>query len=202
MIYEKYDIYRTESIEDYISGNPYPGRGIIIGLNPDGKKAVFAYFITGRSANSRNRVFEEVDDDLMIKPFDESKVEDPSLIIYYPVRVYDKKIIITNGDQTDTVHKFLKEGKSFQQALATRSFEPDSPNWTPRISGIVDIERGVRYCMSILKSADLSYHTVCKLRQSGISSDRLCQVPVPVTNLIRRTNASDINKIMQIGVKL
>ena len=154
MIYEKYDIYRAESIEDYISGNPYPGRGIIIGLNPDGKKAVFAYFITGRSANSRNRVFEEVDDDLMIKPFDESKVEDPSLIIYYPVKVYDKKIIITNGDQTDTVHKFLKEGKSFQQALATRSFEPDSPNWTPRISGIVDIERGVRYCMSILKSAD------------------------------------------------
>ena len=154
MIYEKYDIYRTESIDDYISGNPYPGRGIIIGLNPDGKKAVFAYFITGRSANSRNRVFEEVDDDLMIKLFDESKVEDPSLIIYYPVRVYDKKIIITNGDQTDTVHKFLKEGKSFQQALATRSFEPDSPNWTPRISGIVDIERGVRYCMSILKSAD------------------------------------------------
>ena len=123
-------------------------------MTPDGKKAVFAYFITGRSANSRNRVFEEVDDDLMIKPFDESKVEDPSLIIYYPVRVYDKKIIITNGDQTDTVHKFLKEGKSFQQALATRSFEPDSPNWTPRISGIVDIERGVRYCMSILKSAD------------------------------------------------
>ena len=154
MIYGKYDIYRTENFEDYISGNPYPGRGIIIGLNPDGKKAVFAYFITGRSANSRNRVFEEVDDDLMIKPFDESKVEDPSLIIYYPVRVYDKKIIITNGDQTDTVHKFLKEGKSFQQALATRSFEPDSPNWTPRISGIVDIERGVRYCMSILKSAD------------------------------------------------
>lgn len=154
MIYGKYDIYRTESIDDYISGNPYPGRGIIIGLNPDGKKAVFAYFITGRSANSRNRVFEEVDDDLMIKPFDESKVEDPSLIIYYPVRVYDKKIIITNGDQTDTVHKFLKEGKSFQQALATRSFEPDSPNWTPRISGIIDIERGVRYCMSILKSAD------------------------------------------------
>ena len=154
MIYEKYDIYRAESIEDYISGNPYPGRGIIIGLTPDGKKAVFAYFITGRSANSRNRVFEEVDDDLMIKPFDESKVEDPSLIIYYPVRVYDKKIIITNGDQTDTVHKFLKEGKSFQQALATRSFEPDSPNWTPRISGIVDIERGVRYCMSILKSGD------------------------------------------------
>ena len=154
MIYEKYDIYRAESIEDYISGNPYPGRGIIIGLNPDGKKAVFAYFITGRSANSRNRVFEEVDDDLMIKPFDESKVEDPSLIIYYPVKVYDKKIIITNGDQTDTVHKFLKEGKSFQQALATRSFEPDSPNWTPRISGIVDIKRGVRYCMSILKSAD------------------------------------------------
>ena len=103
MIYEKYDIYRTENFEDYISGNPYPGRGIIIGLTPDGKKAVFAYFITGRSANSRNRVFEEVDDDLMIKPFDESKVEDPSLIIYYPVRVYDKKIIITNGDQTDTV---------------------------------------------------------------------------------------------------
>ena len=100
----------------------------------------------------------------MIKPFDESKVEDPSLIIYYPVRVYDKKIIITNGDQTDTVHKFLKEGKSFQQALATRSFEPDSPNWTPRISGIVDIERGVRYCMSIRRAA-----TVKEALATGIS---------------------------------
>lgn len=148
------NIYESKSIKEYIAGNPYVGRGIIIGRTPDAKKAVTAYFIMGRSANSRNRVFEEVKDDVMIKPFDESKVEDPSLIIYYPLRVDDKKIIITNGDQTDTIRDFMKTGMCFQCALRTRSFEPDAPNWTPRISGLVDIEDDFTYKMSILKSAN------------------------------------------------
>lgn len=148
------NIYESKSIKEYIAGNPYVGRGIIIGRTPDAKKAVTAYFIMGRSANSRNRVFEEVKDDVMIKPFDESKVEDPSLIIYHPLRVNDKKIIITNGDQTDTIRDFMKTGMCFQCALRTRSFEPDAPNWTPRISGLVDIEDDFTYKMSILKSAN------------------------------------------------
>ena len=148
------NIYESKSIKEYIAGNPYVGRGIIIGRTPDAKKAVTAYFIMGRSANSRNRVFEEVKDDVMIKPFDESKVEDPSLIIYHPLRVDDKKIIITNGDQTDTIRDFMKTGMCFQCALGTRSFDPDAPNWTPRISGLVDIEDDFTYKMSILKSAN------------------------------------------------
>ena len=148
------NIYESKSIKEYIAGNPYVGRGIIIGRTPDAKKAVTAYFIMGRSANSRNRVFEEVKDDVMIKPFDESKVEDPSLIIYHPLRVDDKKIIITNGDQTDTIRDFMKTGMCFQCALRTRSFEPDAPNWTPRISGLGDIEDDFTYKMSILKSAN------------------------------------------------
>ena len=148
------NIYESKSIKEYIAGNPYVGRGIIIGRTPDAKKAVTAYFIMGRSANSRNRVFEEVKDDVMIKPFDESKVEDPSLIIYHPLRVDDKKIIITNGDQTDTIRDFMKTGMCFQCALRTISFEPDAPNWTPRISGLVDIEDDFTYKMSILKSAN------------------------------------------------
>lgn len=148
------NIYESKSIKEYIAGNPYVGRGIIIGRTPDAKKAVTAYFIMGRSANSRNRVFEEVKDDVMIKPFDKSKVEDPSLIIYHPLRVDDKKIIITNGDQTDTIRDFMKTGMCFQCALRTRSFEPDAPNWTPRISGLVDIEDDFTYKMSILKSAN------------------------------------------------
>lgn len=148
------NIYESKSIKEYIAGNPYVGRGIIIGRTPDAKKAVTAYFIMGRSANSRNRVFEEVKDDVMIKPFDESKVEDPSLIIYHPLRVDDKKIIITNGDQTDTIRDFMKTGMCFQCALRTRSFEPDAPNWTPRISGLAEIEDDFTYKMSILKSAN------------------------------------------------
>ena len=148
------NIYESKSIKEYIAGNPYVGRGIIIGRTLDAKKAVTAYFIMGRSANSRNRVFEEVKDDVMIKPFDESKVEDPSLIIYHPLRVDDKKIIITNGDQTDTIRDFMKTGMCFQCALRTRSFEPDAPNWTPRISGLVEIEDDFTYKMSILKSAN------------------------------------------------
>lgn len=148
------NVYESKNIKVYISGNPYVGRGIVIGRTPDGKKAVTAYFIMGRSANSRNRVFEEIGDDVIIKPFDESKVEDPSLIIYYPLRVDDKKIIVTNGDQTDTIRDFMKTGMCFQCSLRTRSFEPDGPNWTPRISGLVDLENEFTYKMSILKSAD------------------------------------------------
>lgn len=150
------DIYKIKSFEDTVKGNSYPGRGIIIGKSPNGKSQVTAYFIMGRSENSRNRVFIEKGDDLMIKAFDESKVEDPSLIIYYPIRINGNKVIVTNGDQTDTVDQFLKKGKSFEEALMTREFEPDAPNYTPRISGIVDLgdKENFTYKMSILKSAD------------------------------------------------
>ena len=148
------DIYKVPAIKDRIAGNPYVGRGIIIGKSEDASKAVTAYFIMGRSANSRNRVFLEQGDDLMIKPFDESRVEDPSLIIYYPIRKTRDGLIVTNGDQTDTIYDFYNEGKSFEEALRTREFEPDGPNWTPRISGILNFGDDLTYKMSILKSAD------------------------------------------------
>jgi hypothetical protein len=148
-------IYNINSISEKLENNAYPGRGIIIGKTPDGKKAVFAYFIMGRSENSRNRIFIEEGDDVIIHPFDASKVEDPSLIIYLPVRKYENKLIVTNGDQTDTVYYALKEGKSFEEALETRCFEPDAPNFTPRISGMLTFEENdFTYKMSILKSAD------------------------------------------------
>ena len=148
-------IYNINSISEKLENNAYPGRGIIIGKTPDGKKAVFAYFIMGRSENSRNRIFIEEGDDVIIHPFDASKVEDPSLIIYLPVRKYENKLIVTNGDQTDTVYYALKEGKSFEDALETRCFEPDAPNFTPRISGMLTFEKNdFTYKMSILKSAD------------------------------------------------
>ncbi|MFB0921006.1 MAG: IMP cyclohydrolase [Oscillospiraceae bacterium] len=137
-----------------LRANDYPGRGIVIGKSADGKKAVFAYFIMGRSENSRNRVFLENGDGLVIHPFDESKVGDPSLIIYSPVRVCGKKTIVTNGDQTDTIYDFLSRGNTFENALETRCFEPDAPNYTPRISGILDFENGFSYKLSILKAAD------------------------------------------------
>ena len=150
--------------------NEYPGRGIIVGKSADGKKAVFAYFIMGRSENSRNRVFVESGSNLVIHPFDASKVEDPSLIIYSPVRVCGKKTVVTNGDQTDTICDNLKNSGSFESALETRCFEPDEPNYTPRVSGILDFENGYSYKLSILKSADtagsgcnrftFSYHPV------------------------------------------
>jgi len=146
--------YEINDIGTILRGNDYPGRGIIIGKSADGKKAVFAYFIMGRSENSRNRVFVEKDDEVIIHPFDESKVEDPSLIIYSPVRVLDKKTVVTNGDQTDTIIDFLAKGGTFENALETRCFEPDEPNYTPRISGILDTENGFDYKLSILKSAD------------------------------------------------
>ena len=144
-----------KSMKRALSGNSYPGRGIVIGKSSDGRKAMFAYFIMGRSENSRNRVFVEKDDEVVIYPFDESKVEDPSLIIYSPVKQVGSDVIVTNGDQTDTIEQFLQQGKDFRAALQTRAFEPDAPNYTPRISGILHLKKGgFTYEMSILKSAD------------------------------------------------
>ena len=149
------NIYKIDEIGALLKDNTYPGRGIVIGKSEDGKKAVFAYFIMGRSENSRNRVFKEVEGDLFTEPFDFSKVEDPSLIIYAAVRNHENKMIVTNGDQTDTIYEFVKEGKCFKQALKTREFEPDFPNFTPRISGMLTFgEDDFKYQMSILKSAD------------------------------------------------
>lgn len=141
------------SIEKQLKENAYPGRGIIIGKSADGTCAVTAYFIMGRSENSRNRVFVEDGAGIKTKAFDESKMVDPSLIIYSPVRVLGKTTVVTNGDQTDTIYDFLQQGKSFEDALRTRTFEPDGPNFTPRISGVVELETNC-YKLSILKSAD------------------------------------------------
>lgn len=143
------------NLDAVLANNTYPGRGIIIGKSADGTKAVTAYFIMGRSNNSRNRVFVEEGENVVIHPFDASKVEDPSLIIYYPIRVLDNQLIVTNGDQTDTIANFIKDGATFEQALETRCFEPDAPNYTPRISGMLTFDEGdFTYKMSILKSAD------------------------------------------------
>ncbi len=148
-------IYDINDIGALIRDNTYVGRGIIAGKSEDGKSAVIAYFIMGRSENSRNRVFIEKGDEVTIYPFDESKVEDPSLIIYSPIRKYRNKLIVTNGNQTDTIYDYVKEGKSFEDALKTRSFEPDFPNFTPRISAMLKFKEGdFTYKMSILKSAD------------------------------------------------
>ncbi len=149
------NIYEINDIAKLIEGNSYVGRGIVIGKSADGKKACSAYFIMGRSANSRNRIFAERDGVLYTEPFDASKVEDPSLIIYAAVREYENKLIVTNGDQTDTIYNGLAEGKCFSSALKSRKFEPDAPNLTPRISGMLSFENGdFTYDMSILKSAD------------------------------------------------
>lgn len=141
------------SLEQELKANAYPGRGIVIGKTPDGKKAVTAYFIMGRSANSRNRVFVEEGEGIRTEAFDPSKMEDPSLIIYAPVRVLGNKTIVTNGDQTDTIYEGMDRQLTFEQSLRSREFEPDAPNYTPRISGIMHIENGrYNYAMSILKS--------------------------------------------------
>ena len=145
--------YEVKTMKEALSGNPYVGRGIVIGKSEDGKKAVFAYFIMGRSENSRNRVFVEQGEEVTIYPYDESKVKDPSLIIYSPVKRVGDKVIVTNGDQTDTIEEALKNGKCFRHALKSRCFEPDAPNYTPRISGIFDL-KDFKYSLSILKSAD------------------------------------------------
>ena len=149
------EIYRINTPEELLENNVYPGRGIIIGKTPDGSKAVTAYFIMGRSENSRNRIFTEKNGEVFTEPFDASKVQDPSLIIYAAIRSLDNQLIVTNGDQTDTVYDGLKAGKTFSEALESRCFEPDAPNFTPRISGILTFaDGGFTYQMSILKSAD------------------------------------------------
>lgn len=141
------------SLENELKQNPYPGRGIVIGRSKDGKQAVTAYFIMGRSENSRNRIFVEDGEGIRTQAFDPSKLTDPSLIIYAPVRVLGNKTIVTNGDQTDTIYELMDKQQTFEQALRTREFEPDGPNYTPRISGIMHIESGnYNYAMSILKS--------------------------------------------------
>ena len=146
-------IYNVNPIDKLLTG--YVGRGIVLGKTADEKSAVCAYFIMGRSENSRNRVFVKQGDELIIHPFDASKIEDPSLIIYAPIRAYENNLIVTNGDQTDTIYRFLEENKTFEQALDTRCFEPDFPNFTPRISGMITFNSGdFSYKMSILKSAD------------------------------------------------
>ena len=135
-----------------LRGNPYPGRGIVLGMTPDGKSSVAVYFIMGRSANSRNRVFAEEPDGIRTQAADPARMEDPSLIIYHPVRQMGRGLIVTNGDQTDTILEFLKQGLPMEQALRTREFEPDGPNWTPRISGLLGPNGS--YKLSILKAAD------------------------------------------------
>ena len=149
------NVYEINDLGNLLSSNTYAGRGIVTGKTTDGKKAAVAYFIMGRSENSRNRIFSEKGDEVIIYPFDASKVEDPSLIIYSPIRKTGNKLIVTNGDQTDTIYNFIENGKTFEEALETREFEPDRPNWTPRISAMLTFaENDFTYKMSILKSAD------------------------------------------------
>lgn len=143
------------NIYDELKSNAYPGRGIVIGKSQDGKSAVSAYFIMGRSSNSRNRIFVEDGEGIRTQAFDPSKLEDPHLIIYAPVRVLDNKTIVTNGDQTDTIYDLILEGKTFEESLRTREYEDDAPNYTPRISGMIEMgEDDFAYSMSILKSAN------------------------------------------------
>ncbi len=145
----------VRKLAEELKNNAYPGRGIVIGTTPDGKKAVTAYFIMGRSSNSRNRIFVTDGEGIRTQAFDPSKLEDPSLIIYAPVRVLGNKTIVTNGDQTDTIYEGMDKQLTFEQSLRSREFEPDGPNYTPRISGIMHIENGTyNYAMSILKSDD------------------------------------------------
>ena len=143
---------KIQNLTDILTSHPYPGRGIVLGRTPDNKKAVIAYFIMGRSENSRNRIFEVTGDGIRTRAFDESKMVDPSLIIYHPVRIVGDDTVVTNGDQTDTVMEGLKAGKSYIEALRTRCYEPDPDNYTPRISGV--LAKDGSYCLSILKSAD------------------------------------------------
>lgn len=152
-----------KSLAAELSSTTYPGRGIVIGKTPDGKHAAIAYFIMGRSANSRNRVFVEDGEGIRTQAFDPSKLEDPSLIIYAPVRVLGNKTIVTNGDQTDTIYDLMDKQYTFEQALRTREFEPDAPNYTPRISGILHFEEaGYNYAMSILKSNNGNPDSCCR----------------------------------------
>ena len=149
-------VYEARTMGKTIENNSYAGRGIAVGMTKDGSKAAIAYFIMGRSENSRNRIFREEGEDVVIYPFDESKVEDPSLIIYSPLRVLGNRVIVTNGDQTDTIYDFVKRGKSFAEALETREFEPDAPNWTPRISAMLTLNSPAFWLSS---SSLYAYHT-------------------------------------------
>lgn len=149
------NIYKVWDIAELIENNPYVGRGIVTGKSEDGKNAVVAYFIMGRSDNSRNRIFTEKNGEVFTEPYDASKVEDPSLIIYAALRSYENNLIVTNGDQTDTIYDGVKSGLTFSNALESRAFEPDAPNFTPRISAMLTFdENDFSYCMSILKSLD------------------------------------------------
>lgn len=146
------NVYEVKTMAQRLEGNTYPGRGIVLGVTPDGEKAVAAYFIMGRSVNSRNRVFVQEPDGIRTEAYDPSKMVDPSLIIYHPVREVGNGLIVTNGDQTDTIWEYLAKGESWESALRTRKFEHDGPNWTPRISGLQANDGS--YKMSILKAAD------------------------------------------------
>lgn len=151
------------SLEQELKNNAYPGRGIVIGKSEDGRHAVTAYFIMGRSGNSRNRIFVTEGEGIRTEAFDPSKMEDPSLIIYAPVRVLEDKTIVTNGDQTDTIYEGLSQGLTFEQSLRSREFEPDGPNYTPRISGVMQVTDGsYHYAMSILKSNNGNPDACCR----------------------------------------
>ena len=144
---------KLASLSGLLRQNPYPGRGIVLGRSDNGKNAVIAYFLTGRSENSRNRIFVPENEGLRTAPFDPSKVTDPSLIIYWPLRVLERQTIVTNGDQTDTIYEALSQGKRWEEALEQRTFEPDAPNYTPRISGLLTVKDGkMDYSLSILKT--------------------------------------------------
>jgi len=177
-----------ERLSEYLSKNTYPGRGICIGRSEDGTCAAVFYFIMGRSENSRNRVFTETPDGIRTEAFDPAKLSDPSLIIYAPVRVLDHRLIVTNGDQTDTIRDHLAAGRTFEEALRTRCFEPDGPNFTPRISGLVEFAKdSFAYRLSILKSAD-----------QGERCRRFFyeyEMPAPGTGHIIHTYAGDGNPI-------
>jgi len=147
------NVYEIGSLSEKLSTNAYPGRGIVLGVSPDGKNAVAAYFIMGRSVNSRNRIFSLEPDGIRTEAHDPSLMKDPHLIIYHPVREAGCGLIVTNGDQTDTIWEYLARGESWEAALRTRTFEDDGPNWTPRISGLQNTHEG-SYKMSILKAAD------------------------------------------------
>ena len=146
------DIYEIGKLDEKLASNTYPGRGIVLGVTPDGTKSVAAYFIMGRSVNSRNRIFAQEPDGIRTEAFDPSLMKDPHLIIYHPVREAGCGLIVTNGDQTDTIWQYLARGESWEAALRTRMFEDDKPNWTPRISGL--LAKDGSYKMSILKAAD------------------------------------------------
>lgn len=168
------NVYKINDINDLLANNSYVGRGIIIGKSEDGKYAITAYFIEGRSANSQNRIFVENEEGLFTKAFDETKVIDPSLIIYSPMKKYENKLIVTNGDQTDTIYEGLKNNKSFMESLMERAFEPDAPNYTPRISGMITFkDNDFTYEMAILKSSD----------EKGSSCNRFHYMYSPINGL-------------------